>query len=172
MSVIFHNWEVLKEQKNPTEIKHCKMCGKNSTFTDTNIRRHNSNGKYVYRFAIYKCEKNHTWNKKLDIYKAHRKHEKVHGKEFLNEESNMLEIPINLYVEEGISEIQIIIKKISGTHRIDALLSSKILEWSRTTISEKIREGFILVNEKTVKPSAKLLQNDKIIIILKSSEST
>lgn len=171
MSVVFHNWEIPQEKKIRTEIKHCKMCGKNSTFTDTNIRRHNSNGKFVYRFAIYKCEKNHTWNKKLDIYKTYRKHEKVHGKEISNEVNNLTELPVNLYVEDGISEIQIIIKKIFGSYRIDALLSSQIPDWSRTTIAKKIQEGFILVNEKAVKPSAKLLQDDQIKIILKKEIS-
>ncbi len=37
--------------------KHCKMCGKGSVFTDTNVRRHNANGKSIYQYAIYKCEK-------------------------------------------------------------------------------------------------------------------
>lgn len=167
MTVVFHNWEILLEETVRTEIRHCKMCGKNSTFTDTNIRRHNSNGKYIYRFAIYKCENNHTWNKKLDIYKTHRKHERVLGKAISQQENVLTELPIPMYMEEGILEIQINIKNIRGFHRLDSLLSSQIPDWSRSIITAKIREGLILVNQKTVKPSIKLSPYDIIHIFLK-----
>lgn len=167
MTVVFHNWEILMQEGVRSEIRNCKMCGKNSTFTDTNIRRHNSNGKYIYRFAIYKCEDNHTWNKKLDIYKTHRKHERVLGKAISQQGNVLTELPIHLYMEEGISEVQININNIRGSNRLDSLLAKQIPDWSRTVITAKIREGLILVNEKTVKPSIKLLQHDIVHIFLR-----
>ena len=54
--------------------RYCKNCRRTTLFTDTNIRRHNANGKNIYRFAIYKCPKNHTWNQKLHIYKSFTDH--------------------------------------------------------------------------------------------------
>lgn len=63
-----------KKQEADTVTKQCKMCGKVTIFTDTTIRRHNANGKNIYQFAIYKCPKNHSWNKKLDIYKSFTNH--------------------------------------------------------------------------------------------------
>ncbi|MFF2754386.1 S4 domain-containing protein [Psychrobacillus sp. NPDC058041] len=167
MTIVFHNWEILQEERVRTEIRHCKMCGKNSTFTDTNIRRHNSNGKYIYRFAIYKCENNHTWNKKLDIYKNCRKHERVLGKAIFQKVNVLTELPIPVYMEAGILEVQISINNIRGSQRLDSLLANQIPDWSRTLITTKIREGLILVNEKTVKPSIKLLQHDIIHIFLR-----
>lgn len=166
MTVIHHYWEILKKQTVRSEVKHCKMCGKNSTFTDTNIRRHNSNGKHIYRFAIYKCEKNHTWNKKLDIYKAYRKHERVYGREPINLNNTLTEIPIHLYLENRISEVHITIKSIEGVYRIDSLLSQQIPDWSRTAIVDKIKSGSILVNNHCIKPSMKVMPCDIISIQL------
>lgn len=166
MTVVHHYWEIIKKQTIRSEVKHCKMCGKNSRFTDTNIRRHNSNGKHIYRFAIYKCEKNHTWNKKLDIYKAFRKHERIHGREPLNRKSILTEIPVHLYLESQISQVQITIKSIEGVYRIDSLLSQQIPDWSRTVIVDNIRNGFILINGQTIKPSTKVLPYDIIMIML------
>ena len=166
MTVVYHNWEILKKQTIRREVKHCKMCGKNSLFTDTNIRRHNSNGKHIYRFAIYKCEKNHTWNKKLDIYKTFRRHERVHGREPVNKESTLTELPVNLYMEKLISEVHVTIKSVEGVYRIDSLLSQQIPDWSRTAVVDKIRNGFILVNGLSIKPSAKVMPNDTIMIKL------
>lgn len=166
MTVIRHDWEILKKQTVRSEVKHCKMCGRNSTFTDTNIRRHNSNGKHIYRFAIYKCEKNHTWNKKLDIYKAFRKHEKVYGREPIHQKSILTEIPVHLYLENRVSEVHIMIKSIEGVYRIDSLLSQQIPDWSRTAVVDKIKSGSILINDQCIKPSMKVMLHDTIMIKL------
>lgn len=56
MSNITLYWK-LSQIPEITTKKHCKMCGKLSAFTDTFVRRHNANGKNIYQFAIYKCEK-------------------------------------------------------------------------------------------------------------------
>lgn len=55
------SWSLYENQQNTIE-KYCKNCRRTTLFTDTNIRRHNANGKNIYRFAIYKCPKDHTWN--------------------------------------------------------------------------------------------------------------
>jgi hypothetical protein len=166
MSIISHTWELVQKETVRTETKHCKMCGKNSIFTDTNIRRHNSNGKYIYRFAIYKCEQNHTWNKKLSIYKTYNEHARVDGKPHVAQETSLTEIPVYLYASQGKSEIHIIINGVTGNFRIDRILADQIPDWSRVKITDKIRDGSILVNGKMVKPSAKLMDNDVIIIKL------
>lgn len=73
MSNITFHWKLSQTPERAVK-KHCKMCGKLSVFTDTNVRRHNANGKNIYQFAIYKCEDNHTWNRKLAIYKTFSEH--------------------------------------------------------------------------------------------------
>ncbi|WP_078381735.1 hypothetical protein [Sutcliffiella halmapala] len=166
MSVITHTWELFQKNTVQREVKHCKMCGKNSRFTDTNIRRHNSNGKHIYRFAIYKCEQNHTWNKKLAIYKTHHDHAKVYGKQITQQENSLTEIPVTSYTATGISAVYITLKHVSGTYRIDSLLSNQIPDWSRITITNKIRNGSILINDQTIKPSTKVAKNNIICINL------
>lgn len=71
----------------------CSNCGRIVLFFGTNVRRHSPNGKNIYRFAIYKCEKNHTWNEKLAIYKAFTDHREVPDTEFSEEITPLLFSP-------------------------------------------------------------------------------
>lgn len=68
-------WDLhASDLKQLTIERHCHNCGRKVKFHDSMIRRHNANGKNIYQFAIYKCEKGHTWNKKLNIYKSFSEH--------------------------------------------------------------------------------------------------
>ncbi|RDU38082.1 cytoplasmic protein [Neobacillus piezotolerans] len=145
--------------------KHCKMCGKLSIFTDTNVRRHNANGKSIYRFAIYKCEKNHTWNKKLAIYKTFSEHVAEIGEQ--NDESSIMSnIPITSLAELGVKVIHIVLDDVAGKHRIDKVLANQIEDWSRSQIVEKIEKGTILLNEQVIKPSSRLSKGERISIFI------
>ena len=55
---------------NDTVVKYCSHCGSKVVFTDSGKRRRNANGKNLYEYAIYKCERDHTWNRVLKTYKA------------------------------------------------------------------------------------------------------
>ncbi|MFJ5562785.1 DUF1062 domain-containing protein [Lysinibacillus xylanilyticus] len=148
-----------------TVKKHCKMCGKLSVFTDTNVRRHNSNGKNIYQYAIYKCEKNHTWNKKLAIYKTFSEH--VTEVEEQKEETSIVStIPIISLVEQGIKVIHIVLDDVIGKHRIDKVLAIQIEDWSRSKIIKKIEKGTIQLNDQIIKPSAKLSKGERISIFI------
>ncbi|KOP78510.1 hypothetical protein AMS59_11745 [Lysinibacillus sp. FJAT-14745] len=145
--------------------KHCKMCGKISVFTDTNVRRHNANGKNIYQYAIYKCEKNHTWNKKLAIYKSFSEH--VAEVEEQKEESSILStIRIINLVEQGIKVVHIVLDDVIGIHRIDKVLAIQIEDWSRSQIIKKIEKGTIQLNDQIIKPSAKLTKDERISIFI------
>ncbi|MBS4195022.1 S4 domain-containing protein [Lederbergia citri] len=145
--------------------KHCKMCGKLSVFTDTNVRRHNANGKSIYKYAIYKCEKNHTWNKKLAIYKTYSEH--VAEIEEQKEESSIMSaIPITSLAEQGVKVIQIVLDDVIGKHRIDKVLANQIEDWSRSQIVEKIEKGSIQLNEQMIKPSSRLSKGERISIFI------
>jgi hypothetical protein len=45
--------------------RYCANCGKVVPFTDSGKVRRNANGKNIHIYAIYKCPKDHTWNKKI-----------------------------------------------------------------------------------------------------------
>jgi hypothetical protein len=164
MSNITFNWKLSQIIERTVE-KHCKMCGKLSIFTDTNVRRHNANGKNIYQYAIYKCEKNHTWNHKLAIYKTFSDH--VAEIEEQKKESSIISaIQITSLAEQGINVIHIVLDDVIGKHRVDKVLANQIEDWSRSQIIEKIKKGAIQLNEQVIKPSSRLSKGERISIFI------
>lgn len=163
LNITFH-WKLSQITERAVK-KHCKMCGKFSVFTDSNVRRHNANGKSIYKYAIYKCEKNHTWNKKLAIYKTFSEH--VPEIEEQKEESSIISaIQIASFAEQGIKVIHIVLDDVIGKHRIDKVLANQIEDWSRSQILEKIEKGAIQLNEQVIKPSSRLSKGECISIFI------
>jgi hypothetical protein len=156
---------LLKKQEADTVKKQCKMCGKVTIFTDTTIRRHNANGKNIYQFAIYKCPKNHSLNKKLDIYKSFTNH--VDPATLVPSEFKPIEEgeKISLSVS-GSESYEINITGAEGNFRLDRTLADHIEGWSRTEIAQKIKSGTILLNNCLTKPSQKLALHDRISITI------
>ncbi|WHY70166.1 cytoplasmic protein [Fictibacillus enclensis] len=153
-----------KKQEADTVKKQCKMCGKVTIFTDTTIQRHNANGKNIYQFAIYKCPKNHSWNKKLDIYKSFSEH--VDPANLVATELIQHGEKISLFISTETS-CEINISSVEGSFRLDRTLADYIEDWSRTEIVQKIKNGEILLNNRVTKPSQKLSFLDKILIVVK-----
>ncbi|MFD6508610.1 cytoplasmic protein [Bacillus sp. NPDC060175] len=159
------SWSLYENELSTIE-KYCKNCRRTTLFTDTNIRRHNANGKNIYRFAIYKCPKNHTWNQKLHIYKSFTDHvETVDMAQQEQTETNTI-ISITEYKESGIEEITITLEIVLGSHRIDRALSTYISDWSRAAIVDKIENGRIQLNGRHLKPNTTLTEGDFISICL------
>ena len=70
MRKICFTWHLIQEDSKIKIARYCPQCRKIVPFTDSFKRRRNNNGKNVHEFAIYKCEKDHTWNRKHATYKA------------------------------------------------------------------------------------------------------
>ncbi|NRS47285.1 S4 domain-containing protein [Brevibacillus sp. HB2.2] len=164
MHTIEHTWVLRENQEIQPVRRYCSNCGRTVLFFDTNIRRHNANGKNIYRFAIYKCEKNHTWNEKLAIYKAFTDHREVPDTEFGEEIAPLPILPLLEYQEKGVQEVTIRIESTEARFRLDKLLSEQIEGWSRSQIARKIKDGQILLNEQETKPSIVLSAADIIQI--------
>jgi hypothetical protein len=156
---------VLRQKREADTVKkQCKMCGKVTVFTDTTIRRHNANGKNIYQFAIYKCPKNHSWNKKLDIYKSFTEHvdpETLIPTEFETIKENE-KIILQEITEQEVIEIKVTV--VEGSFRLDQTLTSHIEGLCRTEIVHKIKKGLILLNGCLTKPSQKVSLHDTILI--------
>lgn len=156
---------LLQKREADTIKRHCKMCKKVTVFSDTTIRRHNANGKYIYQFAIFKCPKNHTWNKKLDIYKSFSDHvipENLIPTEFETK------IETESFSMQGLKEQRVIefkVTDVDGSFRLDQALASHIEGLSRTEIIRKIKNGTILLNNENTKPSQKVYLHDTILIL-------
>ncbi|WP_242214630.1 cytoplasmic protein [Bacillus cereus group sp. BfR-BA-01383] len=159
------SWGLYENQQHTIE-KYCKNCGRTTLFTDTNIRRHNANGKNIYRFAIYKCPNDHTWNQKLRIYKSFTDHVETVDMALQDQTESSTTISIKQYKESHIVEITIVLDIVFGSHRIDKALSTYISDWSRTLIVDKIKNGDIQLNGQQMKPNALLSEGDSISICL------
>ncbi|EJQ43960.1 hypothetical protein IEQ_04747 [Bacillus cereus BAG6X1-2] len=159
------SWSLYENQQNTIE-KYCKNCRRTTLFTDTNIRRHNANGKNIYRFAIYKCPKDHTWNQKLRIYKSFTDHVETVDMALQDQTEASTAISITQHKESGIAEITIVLDIVFGSHRIDKMLSTYISDWSRTLIVDKIKNGDIQLNGQQMKPNTLLSEGDSISIYL------
>ncbi|QFR27101.1 cytoplasmic protein [Bacillus thuringiensis] len=159
------SWSLYENEQNTIE-KYCKNCRRTTLFTDTNIRRHNANGKNIYRFAIYKCPKDHTWNQKLRIYKAFTDHVETVDMTQKDQPETTTTISITQHQESGITEITIVLDIVFGSHRIDKALSTYISDWSRTRIVDKIKNGDIQLNGQQMKPNTILSEGDHISICL------
>jgi hypothetical protein len=147
------------------EKRYCHNCGKKVEFKDSLKRRQNANGKNIFRFAIYKCPKGHTWNKKIDTFKTVSGLENVQEK-FNIEESNYEELRVIEFKEEGISEINILLNVLQQKVRTDKFLSSKIKDISRSEIVRLIEAGAIKVNGEKIKTKINLKEKDVVTLII------
>ncbi|WP_312113303.1 S4 domain-containing protein [Brevibacillus reuszeri] len=159
-----HTWVLIENKQEQEVLRYCSNCGRTVPFFDTMIRRHNSNGKNVYRFAIYKCVKNHTWNEKLATYKAYTDHREVLDAETFEQPFELPRLHLSQYLENGVQEVTILIKHVEGRFRIDKLLAEQIEGWSRNQVIHRIKAGQILVNHQIVKPGFTLSARDTIKI--------
>ncbi|MED4313293.1 RNA-binding protein, partial [Heyndrickxia coagulans] len=107
MNIITYNWSVHNGEKVETVVKYCPNCGKVVNFYDTLMRRHNSNGKNIYKFTIFKCEKNHTWNRKEKIFKSYDPKLEIKNRDFPNEAPQNDNEKINLvtHLKNGFNKI-------------------------------------------------------------------
>ncbi|PES28689.1 cytoplasmic protein, partial [Bacillus thuringiensis] len=73
----------------------------------------------MYRFAIYKCPKDHTWNQKLRIYKAFTDHVETVDMKQQDQIETTTTISITKHKESGIAEITVVLDIVFGSHRMD-----------------------------------------------------
>ena len=164
-----YRW-ILKDPANKGSImRYCRNCGRKVVFKDSKKRRRNANGKSIYEYAIYKCEREHTWNVLLNTYKSSDGIEHYVTKddaetcsyEFLN---------LSELKEEGVEEIDIILEEVSGKWRLDKLLGDRIQDLSRRKVCELISSECILLDGQTAKQDSFLRKHQKITILLGNSE--
>ncbi|MFD3157983.1 S4 domain-containing protein [Haloimpatiens sp. FM7330] len=147
------------------EDRYCHNCGKKVRFKDSLKRRQNANGKNIFYFAIYKCPKGHTWNKKISTFKALSGLEN-NSEKYDQIESEYEEISISELTQQKINEVEILLQQLCKKIRLDKFLSSKITDISRAQIVKLINEGFIRINGNIVKSNVVLREKDIITILI------
>jgi len=149
--------------------RYCRQCGKVVSFQDSNKKRQNANGKDIYEYAIFKCEKDHIWNKKLRTIKAFSGIEN-HVTEISSQPVEGYEVQIEKMMKEETEFIHIVIESVESRWRLDTLLSTKINGLSRSMIQKWIKQGRIQVNDATVSPSYFIRIQDTITVCLKGEK--
>ncbi len=166
MQRLLITWEI-SSQVDGSMNRYCHGCGRKVNFTDSLKRRKNANGKMIYEYAIYKCEKEHTWNRLLKTYHAkHYDPKQESDCRTVNTASVVDKIITKDCSRMGFTEIEIFIKKIEGDWRLDKLLARYMEGTSRSQIEKYIREGKILVDNEVVKTKTMIREGQVIVIIL------
>ncbi|MFA2800096.1 cytoplasmic protein [Bacillus pacificus] len=129
------SWSLYENEQNTIE-KYCKNCRRTTLFTDTNIRRHNANGKNIYRFAIYKCPKDHTWNQKLRIYKSFTDHVETVDMSQQDQLETTTTISITQHKENGIAEITVETVDMSQQDQLETTTTISITQHKENGIAE------------------------------------
>jgi len=120
-------------------------------FSDSLKRRRNARGKTIYEFAIFKCGRDHTWNKKLSMYQVNQKRPNRPSETGNKAYSNPKAIRLMAYYRDGYSIVEIRLARVEGKWRLDSLLSRFIADLSRTQIKRMVKNKHITVNGREVK---------------------
>lgn len=185
MEKVLHiNWSIEGNKTDKVE-RYCHNCGKKVEFTDSLKRRQNANGKDIYHFAIYKCDQGHTWNMKIESFKAISglennsdgiKYRDMNSAEEYTSESGIREDSIReqgapISIEEAFETLNIealshervnITVRGRGKIRLDKLLSERLVGISRNDIKKHIESGNIRLGESICKYKQSIRDNDVI----------
>lgn len=173
MLIKTYTWQLNDNDNERGKIikKYCPHCRKTVLFVDSLKSRRNANGKNIFEFAIYKCTKDHTWNKKIGIYKAGQYNNRNVENE-QNEEGNPQDsFSVTELKESGIELLEIYLERVKGKWRLDKLLDMYIIDISRSKIKKWINDKNILVNGQGTKAGFFIRSNQMISLILKEIPS-
>lgn len=161
-------WTLKKAPAVPHE-RYCPGCGRKVAFIDSGVRRHNANGKKIYKWAIYKCPQGHTWNKTLEKYTADHaakrsepasREQNGYGRQENKGETTLEPVP-----DLSREAVEIVLRGEGKGVRLDKLLSEKGTGLSRTEIQRRIEGGCIRLNGKAVQSKKKVKAGDRITIL-------
>lgn len=159
-----YHWVLINTSNEGSVERYCHNCGRKVIFTDSMKRRRNANGKTIHEYAIYKCEKDHTWNLPLSTYKALNDVEHHEVSDSVQKACSYEFLNLMDLRNEEVKEIEIILEEVSGRWRTDKLLGDRIRDLSRSKVCELIRLEKILLDGKAVKQDS-LLKKQQIITI-------
>jgi len=147
--------------------KYCPHCRRTVLFADSLKRRQNANGKTIYEFAIYKCDRDHTWNRKLSVYHADQKDVGHPNGPAKKEYGNPDAIQLKEYRRHGYGTLEIRLDRVTGKWRMDSLLSQYIADLSRTQIKRMIRNEHIIIDGHGVRAGSLVRTNQTILLSLR-----
>lgn len=164
--VITYYWKLVSGYQNDIVEKYCHNCGRKVLFHDSNKRRRNANGKDIFEYAIYKCEKGHTWNVLLRQYKAADGIETDEKTMYLAQSSSFNNLNLHALISKGILQVDIVLAEVIGKWRLDKVMAMTNPSYSRSRICKLIKCSRILIDGHAVKPGYHLKRLQRITIFL------
>ena len=138
--------------------RYCHGCGKPVVFADSGKVRRNANGKDIYSFNIFKCPRDHTWNRRLE--QKDGAGQAVPG----NETKRVFLADLGA---RGYDFLEIRFAGWREGVRADAILCEVIPDAGRTRIRRWIEAGRLLVDGRAVKPGHKFKSPTIAVLVLK-----
>jgi hypothetical protein len=161
-----YHWNLKDVSNEGSIMRYCHNCGKSAIFKDSKKRRRNANGKTIFEYAIYKCQKDHTWNLPMSIYKSVSYMEQYETGNNVQAMYSDDILNLSKLNNEGIKLIEIILEEVTGRWRIDKALGERIQDLSRNKLVELIAQERVLVDGKAVKQDYLLKAQQEITILL------
>lgn len=148
----------LETLQDTSVVRYCSQCKGHVIFRDSKVKRHNANGKNIYKYAIYKCDNNHTWNKILDKLDS----KKAHLLEYDTREHYRYKTYDDNMTLELEPELEIKISSLGKKMRLDKMLH-QISLLTRKEVNQLV-ESSVLVNNEKVISTVKLKDGDVVKI--------
>jgi Uncharacterized protein conserved in bacteria len=159
-----YHWNLALFSDDHPVMRYCSNCGKRVIFKDSKLRRRNANGKTIYEYAIYKCGKDHTWNRPMGKYPSYMYQDCLEIKENVGMGKNAEALNLSALGNDGIKEIEIFLGEVIGKWRLDKLLGDRIQGISRNKVCKMIRLQRILLDGQPTQQDALLRTGQKITI--------
>lgn len=150
MSKLF--WRLVAPQE--TVLRHCQGCGKPVPFHDSGKTRLNANGKQLFQFAIFKCHRDHTWNRPVPV-----------GPKGSIPPSEEVSVESPLVAAHWRKGLEIELTEVRGRWRLDKLLAHRLEEATRTVVADLIAQGRVRVNDRPVEGRHLLRSGDRIVLL-------
>ena len=147
-----HTWRLVAP--GAAVVRHCQGCGRMTVFRNSGKVRRNANGKRIYQFEIYKCDRDHTWNRPVPVTEPGER--PCAGP--LEEGSDLIRLEIQDL------PVEILIEWSEGAWRLDKVLADRLDGLSRAVIAALIDAGIIRVNGQAVRARHLLRTGDLIAI--------
>ena len=146
-------WRLVAQRE--AVVRYCQGCGRATEFRNSFKVRRNANGKTIHQFEIYKCERDHTWNRKVAATDGSLAVEDGPG-------TQVSRLLLKDLQQAGGAEIHL--ERVSGKWRLDKVLADQMPEASRALVRSWIDEGKVLVNGAR-EPGKRQLQSGDVIIL-------
>jgi len=150
-----HIWRL--ECQGAPIIRHCQGCGRRTEFRNSGKIRRNANGKQIYQYEIYKCDRDHTWNRSVAVT------DPSIGRPELGPRLSETR-PDAIQLTSPSACVEILLEFVEGKWRLDRTLAQQLEGLTRSAVSAMISRREVLLNGQSAEGKRMLRTGDVITI--------